>query len=126
MILIEVIEKILKQRESQAARNVVSDESIARMMAMMHGGDPKAKRIVGDLLFQFGKRGFTGEAGLALFAGLHSIGFHGQALVQAFEASEYNFERTYLKGMFALIRSEFPFIELPEELCSEPSESETV
>lgn len=101
MILSEVIEMILKkQRESEAARKVVSDESVARMMAMMHGGDPKAKRIVGDLLFQFGKRGFTGEAGLALFAGLHS--------------------------MFALIRSEFPFIELPEELCSEPSESETV
>ena len=125
MMLIEVIEKILKQQR-ESARNAVSDESIARMMAMMHGGDPKAKRLVGDLLFQFGKRGLTGEAGLALFAGLHSIGFHGQALVKAFEASEYNFERTYLKGMFALIRSEFPFIELPEELRSEPSESETV
>lgn len=84
-----------------------------RIKECLSGDDLKAQKILEEVIFQLEKRGVSGENLVGMLAAFHQLGFRGQALVEAFESNHYDFERTYLRGVFALIRSEFPFIKDP-------------
>lgn len=113
MILTDFIEMLRAAADKTGGQQFMSNEQLKQLFDAMAEGDPKAKRIVENLVLQSAGRGVTGEFLVALLAGLHSIGFRGQALIQAFEANDYSFDRTWSRGIFALIRSEFPFIQDP-------------
>ncbi len=94
-------------------RQFMNEADFEQVLNALSEGDAKARKIIDEVIVQLGKRGVHGENMLFALAAFHKLGFRGPAVVQAFEANHFCFERTYYRGVFAVIRSEFPFIKDP-------------
>ena len=111
MILTAFLEKMMKAKS--ATLRQLDEVQIEQLLNLMSEGDPKARKLVIDLVVHFGEQGIMGQNMIALLAAFHSIGFRGQALIQAFEAKDYDLKETCYGGIFALIHSQFPFVNDP-------------
>lgn len=101
-------------RDASKAKCFMSHEQLEQIYDKMSGGDMKARRVLDHFTMYLGARGVFGEMHVAILAALYSTGFHGNAIVQAFESNDFSFDETCNRAIFSLIRSPFPWIEDPK------------